>query len=146
MEDKYEALYLENQMCFPLYACARELVKCYKPYLDPLGLTYTQYLVMLVLWEHEEMNVKDMGTLLHLDSGTLTPLLKKMEQRGILSRTRSVSDERVVLVHLTDEGKALREQAVDIPKKMREETCLCSQESTQLMELLQKLLTGCSKT
>ncbi len=145
MEEKYEALRLDRQMCFPLYASARELVKCYKPFLDPLGLTYTQYLVMLVLWEHEQINVKDMGKLLYLDSGTLTPLLKKMEQRGIVSRVRCTEDERVVWVHLTEEGLALREQAVAIPDKVRASTCLCSQENAQLMELLQKLLKNCSK-
>ena len=88
MKDKYDALKLENQLCFPLYACSKEIVRRYKPYLDEIDLTYTQYIAMMVLWEHGRINVKDMGALLYLDSGTLTPVLKKLEQKGYLTRER----------------------------------------------------------
>ena len=96
MKDKYDALKLENQLCFPLYACSKEIVRRYKPYLDEIDLTYTQYIAMMVLWEHGRINVKDMGALLYLDSGTLTPVLKKLEQKGYLTRERDHADERVL--------------------------------------------------
>ena len=95
MPDKYDALKLENQLCFPLYACSKEIVRKYKPFLDELDLTYTQYIAMMVLWEHRQISVKDMGALLYLDSGTLTPVLKKLEQKGYLVRARDSEDERV---------------------------------------------------
>ena len=96
MEDRYAALRLENQLCFPLYACAKEIVKAYKPFLDELGLTYTQYITMMVLWEHKEMRVKEVGEKLLLDSSTLTPLLKRLEEKGILVQTNNTSRNRVV--------------------------------------------------
>ena len=96
MPDKYDALKLENQLCFPLYACSKEIVRKYKPFLDELDLTYTQYIAMMVLWEHRQISVKDMGALLYLDSGTLTPVLKKLEQKGYLVRARDSEDERVL--------------------------------------------------
>ena len=95
--DKDDPLLLENQLCFPLYACSREIVKVYRPWLDELGITYTQYITLMVLWEEQQISVKDLGARLRLDSGTLTPLLKKLEAKGYLHRQRSVSDERVVL-------------------------------------------------
>ena len=94
MPDKYDALKLENQLCFPLYACSKEIVRKYKPFLDELDLTYTQYIAMMVLWEHRQISVKDMGALLYLDSGTLTPVLKKLEQKGYLVRARDSEDDR----------------------------------------------------
>ena len=118
MEKKYEVLKLEKQLCFPLYACSRELIKLYKPYLDELDLTYTQYIAMMVLWEKKSVTVKELGTALFLDSGTLTPLLKKMEAKGLLNRRRSADDERNLIVTLTDAGEALRDRAVSVPVNM----------------------------
>ena len=103
--EKYDALKLEKQLCFPLYAVSKEIVKKYKPYLDELDLTYTQYITMMVMWEHKEMNVKELGEHLYLDSGTLTPVLKKLEQKGWVKRNRAKEDERVLIVTLTAEGE-----------------------------------------
>ena len=100
--DKYDVLRLDHQLCFPLYACAKEIVRRYKPFLDEIGLTYTQYITMMVLWEKKQVSVKELGESLFLDSGTLTPLLKKMEQKGLLTRERSKEDERVLLVTITE--------------------------------------------
>ncbi len=140
METKMDPLRLENQLCFPLYACARETIKLYKPYLDELDLTYTQYIAMMVLWEKKSVTVKELGAVLHLDSGTLTPLLKKMEAKGLLSRRRSAEDERSLIVSLTEEGAALRERAVDIPAKMSQCVNLEPEEARELYRLLYKLL------
>ena len=118
MNDKYDAIKLENQICFPLYACAKEIVRRYKPFLDELDLTYTQYITMMVLWEEKEMNVKELGKRLYLDSGTLTPVLKRLEQKGLVIRKRNSKDERVLMINITKEGEALKEQAVEIPYKM----------------------------
>ena len=101
-ESDYDALKLENQLCFPLYACSRSIVNLYTPFLKPLGLTYTQYIVFLVLWEQDGITVGELGAKLHLDNGTITPLLKKMQDKGYVTRERSKSDERVVIVSLTD--------------------------------------------
>ena len=105
MADNYDSLKLENQICFPLYACSKEIVRRYKPFLDELDLTYTQYIAMLVMWEHKQINVKNMGRLLFLDSGTLTPVLKKLEQKGYILRTRSSKDERMVIANITEKGE-----------------------------------------
>ena len=140
METKKDPLRLENQLCFPLYACARETIKLYKPYLDELDLTYTQYIAMMVLWEKKAVTVKEMGAMLHLDSGTLTPLLKKMETKGFLIRRRSTEDERSLIVSLTEEGEALRERALDIPAKMSQCVNLEPEEARELYRLLYKLL------
>ena len=115
-DSKYDGLKLENQMCFPLYAASREVIKQYKPYLDKLDLTYTQYIAMLLLWEHKTMTVKEMGERLYLDSGTLTPLLKKLEAKGFINRVRSTTDERNLNINLTAAGDKLKEQAVEIPQ------------------------------
>lgn len=118
MTDRYEALKLKNQLCFPLYAVSKEIVKRYTPLLDKIGLTYTQYIAMMVLWEEKEVTVKKLGNRLLLDSGTITPVLKTLEKKGYVNRRRSQTDERVVYAVLTDEGLALREQAVEIPEKI----------------------------
>ena len=118
MEDKYAALRLENQLCFPLYACAKEIVKAYKPFLDELGLTYTQYITMMVLWEHKELRVKEVGEKLFLDSSTLTPLLKRLEEKGYVTRRRSERDERDVFVTITRSGEALKERALTVPGRL----------------------------
>ena len=140
METKKDPLRLENQLCFPLYACARETIKLYKPYLDELDLTYTQYIAMMVLWEKKSVTVKELGAVLHLESGTLTPLLKKMEAKGLLTRRRSTEDERSLIVSLTEQGEALRERAVDIPAKMSKCVNLEPEEARELYRLLYKLL------
>ena len=140
MEKNYDALKLENQLCFPLYACSREVIKLYKPYLDELDLTYTQYIAMMVLWEHKAVTVKELGQYLFLDSGTLTPLLKKMEAKGLLSRKRDHEDERSLVVSLSDAGEALRDRAVDVPVKMAQCVRLQPEEAKELYRLLYKLL------
>ena len=140
MSDKYDALKLENQLCFPLYACSKEIVKKYTPYLEELDLTYTQYITMLVMWEKEQMTVKALGQLLYLDSGTLTPVLKKLEQKGYLTRSRDAKDERVLNVTLTAEGQALKDKAVDIPEKIGGCVKLSKEEAAMLYQTLQKIL------
>ena len=137
---KYDCLKLENQMCFPLYVCAKEVVKRYKPYLDEIDLTYTQYITMMVFWEHKEMNVKELGDYLFLDSGTLTPVLKKLEQKGYITRKRSEIDERVLNVAITEAGEQLKEKAVTIPAKVGGCVKLDEAEAMQLYVLLRKLL------
>lgn len=114
----YNQLKLENQLCFKYYVISKEIIKNYKPYLEPLGLTYTAYITMLVLWEEDNISVKTLGMLLTLDSGTLTPLLKKLETKGFIKRIRSKSDERKVFVKLTSKGVSLKEEAKDIPYKI----------------------------
>lgn len=137
----YEQLKLENQLCFPLYAAAKEVVRRYKPVLDELDLTYTQYITMMVLWEKEELNVKELGSMLYLDSGTLTPLLKKLEAKGYISRTRCKEDERNLIIQITDKGDALKEKAAEIPAKMTEKWVNISKEESKTMyHALYKLL------
>jgi len=138
--NEYEELKLENQLCFPLYACAKEVVRLYKPHLDEIGLTYTQYIAMMVLWEHAPMNVKELGTRLYLDSGTLTPLLKKLEAQGLIRRERNAADERSVDLSLTEEGFALRERAAGIPLRMGGCLPLSENEAETLYALLYKVL------
>ena len=140
MAGKYDSLKLENQLCFPLYACSKEIVRRYKTYLDKLDLTYTQYIVMMVMWEEKELNVKELGDTLFLDSGTLTPVLKKLEAKGYVTRERSKIDERTLIVTLTDSGKELREMAVDIPVGMRGCLKLSDEEMIQLRTMLGKIL------
>ena len=140
MAGKYDSLKLENQLCFPLYACSKEIVRRYKTYLDRLDLTYTQYIVMMVMWEEKELNVKELGDKLFLDSGTLTPVLKKLEAKGYVTRERSKIDERTLIVTLTESGKELREKAVDIPVGMRGCLKLSDEEMVQLRTMLNKIL------
>jgi len=138
--DNYDVLKLENQICFPLYACSKEIVRKYKPFLDEIDLTYTQYITMLVLWEHKEISVKDLGEYLYLDSGTLTPVLKKLEQKGYVSRARDTQDERVLNVTITEEGELLKEKAVEIPAKIGGCVSLPVEDALKLYEILQKIL------
>lgn len=112
----YEHLKLENQLCFKYYVISKEIIRRYKPLLDPLGLTYTGYIAMLVLWEEDNISVKSLGKILTLDSGTLTPLLKKLESKGYISRVRSEKDERKVMVNLTNKGISLKKEASHIPQ------------------------------
>ncbi|TYZ20961.1 MarR family winged helix-turn-helix transcriptional regulator [Selenomonas ruminis] len=145
--EKLGSLRLEDQICFPLYACSREIIKAYRPHLDRLGLTYTQYITMAVLWEAKQVSVKELGKKLHLDSGTLTPLLKKLERKGYLKRERSRQDERVVIVCITEDGQKLKQQAEGVPQAMLAQMSAFSQSDAkelyrllyQLMDFLEKL-------
>jgi len=140
MDKKYDALKLENQLCFPLYAAAREVVKQYRPYLDELDITYTQYITMMVMWEEKEITVKALGEKLFLDSGTMTPVLKSLEGKGYVTRKRSTIDERSVSVFLTNSGESLKKKAVDIPAKVAGCVGLSGEEAIQLYGLLYKVL------
>ncbi len=135
-KDKYESIKLDNQVCFSLYAASREIIKLYKPVLDKFGLTYTQYIAMLVLWEDEKSTVKDIGKRLHLDSGTLTPLLKKIENMGLIKRYRDVNDDRVVVIELTEQGKLLKEDVTEVPREM---VCKINMPKEELLDLKAKL-------
>jgi DNA-binding MarR family transcriptional regulator len=139
-ENPYPQLMLEGQVCFPLYAAARRVVNAYTPLLKPLGLTYTQYIVCLAMWEMGKATVGDLCRKLYLDCGTLTPLLKKMEESGWVARCRCKVDERVVYVSVTENGWALREQVKDIPMKVGECITLPHEDALQLYTLLYKLL------
>ncbi|MBE5885343.1 MAG: MarR family transcriptional regulator [Lachnospiraceae bacterium] len=141
-DSKYEGLKLENQLCFPLYACSREIIKQYRPFLDELDLTYTQYITMMVFWEEKKINVKELGKKLFLDSGTLTPVLKSLETKGYVKRYRSKEDERVLLVEITESGEALKERAVEVPAKIASCARLEPMEALELHRLLSKILSG----
>ena len=144
-DQKYDVLKIKNQLCFPLYASAREVVKRYTPFLDELGLTYTQYIVMMALWERKSLTVKELGRILFLDSGTLTPLLKKLEAKGLLTRRRPREDERNLIVTLSEVGERLREKAVEIPERMAHCLTLEPEEAETLYKLLYKILDGTEK-
>ncbi|MBQ8719822.1 MAG: MarR family transcriptional regulator [Clostridia bacterium] len=137
---KYDALKLENQLCFPLYAAAREVVKKYRPHLEALDLTYTQYITMMVMWERGRISVKELGESLFLDSGTMTPVLKSLEAKGLVVRKRSERDERSVTVELSEKGEALKHSAVKIPLKMADCVGLDASEAAELYRLLYKVL------
>ncbi len=139
-ELKYESLKLDNQLCFPLYAASREIIKQYRPYLDAIDLTYTQYITMMVIWEEKKINVSALGKRLYLDSGTLTPVLKSLEAKGYVRRQRSSEDERVLLVEVTEAGEALKEKAVLVPQQMAGCVKLSSEDFMQLYRLLHKVL------
>ncbi|MBB1149576.1 MarR family transcriptional regulator [Myroides sp. NP-2] len=134
------SLSLENQVCFPIYALAKEIVQHYRPFLDALGITYPQYLVLMVLWKEREQTVGQLGDRVFLDSGTLTPLLKRMEQKGMVERRRNPADERVVNISLTPKGLALEEQASDIPQKLMESMQVTEEEVVALKNSIMKIL------
>ena len=145
MSQQYEQLLLQNQLCFPLYACARKIVAEYTPYLKPLGLTYTQYIVFMVLWEKETVTAGELGKILHLDAGTLTPLLKHLEKDGYVTRQRSKEDERITNISITKKGNALKEKCKNIPLKLTASNQSCGSSLTQaeakkLYEFLYKIL------
>lgn len=141
MSDKtFDCLKLENQLCFPLYAASREIIKKYRPHLEKLDLTYTQYIAMMVFWEEKRINVKDLGKKLFLDSGTLTPVLKSLEAKGYVFRSRLPEDERVVMVEITELGESLKEKAVTVPEALTSCVPLPKEEALQLFQLLNKLL------
>jgi DNA-binding MarR family transcriptional regulator len=135
-----DPLSLDSQLCFPLYACAKEIVKKYAPFLDAIGLTYTQYITMMALWERKELSVKELGEKLFLDSGTLSPVLKRLEAAGLVTRSRSAQDERVLIVSITQQGESLRDKALDIPAKMGACVNISPEDATALHALLCKLL------
>ena len=141
----YDSLKIENQLCFPLYICSKEIVKKYKPFLEKLDLTYTQYITMLILWEYKSMNVKELGDRLFLDSGTLTPLLKKLEAKEYIERNRSDKDERNLIISITKKGEELKDKALDVPKGMSECINLDSKEAEILYKTLYKLISEFEK-
>ncbi|MBI6872058.1 MarR family winged helix-turn-helix transcriptional regulator [Clostridium aciditolerans] len=136
----YESLKLDNQLCFALYACAKEVTRIYKPFLDKFGITYTQYITLLALWEEDNITVKELGKKLHLDSGTLTPLLKKLENMEILKRIRDTEDERNVYVKLSEKGMKMKDEALEIPGKVFCSTGMSMEEALDLREKLKLLL------
>lgn len=142
MHENFEVFQLEDLRSFPLYACSKEIIRRYKPYLDPLDLTYTQYIALMALWEKKRISVKALGDCLYLDSGTMTPVLKKLEAKGYITRTRSTEDERSVVIELTERGMALREETAHIPAKVRECIKLTEDEALELNRLLNKILAG----
>lgn len=140
MDKNSDTLKLENQLCFPLYACSKEIVRRYKPYLDKIDLTYTQYITMMVMWEVKQINVKELGEKLYLDSGTLTPLLKKLESKDYVKRERSKHDERNLIVTITEKGEALKSKAVDIPEKVSACMTLSEEKAQALYSVLYEIL------
>lgn len=139
-EERYKALYLENQLCFPLYACAKEVTRQYRPFLDRYGITYTQYIALLALWEYGPMHLEDLGEKLMLDSGTLTPLLKKLEEKGYLIREKDPEDKRNLILSVSEKGFALREEAVAIPSQIGSCLHLSKEEALTLYRLLYKTI------
>ena len=140
-----EELKLANQVCFPVYTLAKEIVNLYRPFLDKLNLTYPQYLVMIVLWEQGEQTVSELGEKLNLDSGTLTPLLKRLEQKEFISRTRRSSDERVVQISLTQEGDRLQTKAVQVPQQLAESICISIDDFKNLKISIENILIKINK-
>ena len=145
MNSKYDALFLKNQLCFPIYLCSKEIIRKYTPLLDELNLTYTQYIVMMYFWEKEKSNVKELGRALLLDSSTLTPLLKKLESKGYITRVRSTVDERNLDITITKEGMELRNKALSIPAKMGKCIDLTEDEAKILYNLVNKILINTQK-
>ncbi|MGL5312658.1 MAG: MarR family winged helix-turn-helix transcriptional regulator [Peptostreptococcaceae bacterium] len=134
--DKYDKIKLDNQLCFSLYAVSREIIKLYKPLLDKHNLTYTQYVAMLVMWEEEKIIFKELGKRLHLDSGTLTPVVKKLESMDLVTKYRNKEDDRLVTVELTEKGRLLKENILDVPEKMYS---MCSKNNLDLLSLKTQL-------
>ncbi len=143
--DKYDSLKLGNQLCFPLYAAAKEITRKYKPFLDELDLTYTQYICMMVMWEHKSLNVKQLGQYIYLDSGTLTPLLKKLEDKGYIERKKNLEDERNLIISITDKGLNLRDKALSVPQNMGGCIALNKEEAQLLYKVLYKILNNLSE-
>lgn len=139
-KDKYECIKLENQLCFSLYALSREIIRLYKPFLDKYNLTYTQYLTMIVIWENDGINIKEIGNRLHLDSGTLTPVIKKLEAMNLITKHRDTNDDRVVIVELTENGKVLREEVLNVPELVSCQLGLTKEEFDTLKLPIENLL------
>ena len=140
MSKNYDNLKIENQICFPLDACAKEVTRRYKPLLDKLDLTYTQYIVMMVMWDKKQMNVKELGEYVYLDSGTLTPLLLKLEKKGYITRTKAEDDARNLILEVTSKGMKLRDKASDVPQEMSKCVKLSEDEAKVLYRTLYKIL------
>ena len=138
--DKYDCLKLENQLCFPLYACSNEIINKYNAILGKYDLTYTQYIAMMAIWEHKQINIKDLGNCLFLDSGTLTPLVKKLESKGYINRTRSKEDERNLVISITKKGEDLKEDLVTIPEQIGKSVNLEPDEAKFLYKILYKII------
>ena len=141
MNNEFNPLALDNQLCFPLYVCSKEIIRRYTPLLEPLGLTYTSYITLMCLWEKDNISVKELGIRLFLDSGTLTPLLKKMETNGLITRQRGQQDERNVYIRLTDEGRRMEQQCRDIPAKMMCRNVIEPEKAVKLIKELHELMT-----
>ncbi|MBD5099844.1 MAG: MarR family transcriptional regulator [Clostridiales bacterium] len=137
---EFDSLKLQNQLCFPLYVASKEVVKKYRPYLDSVDLTYTQYITMMVLWERKEISAKDLGDILYLDSGTLTPVLKSLEKKSLITRTRGANDERLLIVGITQNGEDLKKQAVEISRAIANCVNLNESEAVELYRLLYKII------
>jgi len=135
-----ESLKIENQLCFPLYACSKEIIRRYNPILEKLDLTYTQYIVMMVLWDKKEINVKSLGEKLYLDSGTLTPLLKKLEEKKYIKRVRDKKDERNLIIKITKQGESIKVKATDVPMEISKCVNLSPSEAKELYRILYKIL------
>ena len=140
MDNKYDPLKLSNQLCFPLYVAAKKVVRAYKPYLNELDLTYTQYITMTVIWEHKKLRIKEVDEYLYLDSGTLTPLIKRLEEKGYVTRRRSAADERDLIVTIMDKGNALREKAVHVPEQLGRCIELDSQKAKAIYDILYEVI------
>lgn len=140
MADKFDSLKLDNQLCFPLYVVSKEIIRRYKPFLDEIDLTYTQYIAMMVMWEEKSICVKDLGSRLFLDSGTLSPLLKALEKKNFIKRSRSKDDERVLNVEITEAGMKLRDEAINIPMQIGKCVSLDPEEGLDLYSVLHKLM------
>ncbi|MBR1638016.1 MAG: MarR family transcriptional regulator [Treponema sp.] len=138
---EFNPLSLDNQICFALYVCSKEIIRKYTPILEPLGLTYTSYITLLGLWEKDNVTIKELGTRLYLDSGTLTPLLKKMETQGLVTRNRSKEDERTVFIKLTDAGRKMREKCGDVPRQMMCYNFLDANKAGELLRSLHAMMT-----
>lgn len=138
--EDFNPLALDNQICFALYVCSKEIIRKYNPILEPLGLTYTAYITLLCLWEKDNVPVKELGNRLFLDSGTLTPLLKKMETQGLVTRTRSNKDERTVYIKLTPQGKAMKDKCTGIPQQMMCQNILDMQQAAPLLKTLHQIM------
>jgi len=145
MENKYDCLKLENQLCFPIYLCSKEIIRKYTPYLNEINLTYTQYIVMMYFWEKKISNVKELGKALLLDSSTLTPLLKKLEMKGFVKRVRNTNDERNLEITITPYGEELKEKALSIPQKIGKCINLNQEEANTLYKLVYKVLINVEK-
>ena len=140
VKNEFDNLKLENQICFPLYAASNKVIRQYKPFLEKLNLTYTQYITMMCLWENNQINVKELGNKLFLDSGTLTPLLKKLEKKGYIKRNRDDGDQRNLIVTITKQGMDLRNQAKDVPTCVAKCVNLSEEEAINLYKILYKIL------
>lgn len=140
--DKYESLKLQNQLCFPLYSVSNSIIRSYKPLLDELGLTYTQYLAMMALWEKERLNEKELGECLFLKSNTLAPLLKKLRAKGFVSIQKDKKDARNIVISLTEEGRTLKDKAIHIPSSIAKTLNISQQEAMKLYQILHKILEG----